>query len=152
MIYRQQYIRFFHRQEISNVRELPRVGFMHISKDQERKIQTMQRFISQNTTERDYVFFLSDMPMMYMLVARKNPSRFDLPFIAHTKEKRLEILNSFIMHPPKYIIEDVQAWKVDGVGNRQRLPEIDSFIKNTYKPCNYSGTVIFFCLKKQTRL
>lgn len=110
-----------------------RVGSLRISQQQKTYINTVQEFIKNNTVQNDKVFFLNDEPMMYLLVDRLNPVRYDLPYIANIKEKRLEILNSFYNNPPKYIFENTEVWKVDGVSNRVRLPEVICFINQRYK-------------------
>jgi hypothetical protein len=75
--------------------------------------------------------------MMYLLVNRSNPTRYDLPFIANTLEKRLEVLSSLERTRPKYIFENTLAWAVDGVDNRTRLPEVYAFIKQHYRVIGY---------------
>jgi hypothetical protein len=109
-----------------------RLGHISISNTQKNYIQSVQKFIRENTVSSDYVFFLTDEPMMYMFVDRLNPTRFDLPFVGNTMDKRLEILQSLKNKKPKYIIEDTKAWAVDGINNRQRLPEVSSYINSNY--------------------
>jgi hypothetical protein len=145
LIYRPQFPRFF---EITNAffqaKYSPRyVGFVSLSNSQKKSILTIQNFIEKNTSPGDTVFFFNNEPIMYMLVNRENPNRFDLPEVAITKDKRLEILNSLIKEKPKYIIDDTQAWSVDGVSNRQRLPEVIQFIERYYQKKKLDNFIIY---------
>ncbi|RJQ25590.1 hypothetical protein C4577_05500 [Candidatus Parcubacteria bacterium] len=123
-------------------------GPITISKDQKNYISSIQSFINLNSDKSDYVFFLTDEPMMYLLINRKNPTRYDLPYIANNKNKRFELLQDLIVKKPKYIIENEKDWAVDGIDNRTRLPEISKYINETYHFCNKINSAIIYCLKK----
>lgn len=125
------------------------VGPILISNTQKEKIKNMQNFISENTTREEKVFFVNDEPMMYLLVDRSNPTRFDLPYIANTKEKRMEILNDLIEKKPKYIFENIDAWAVDGISNIRRLPEIVEFLKKNYTKETLIGNAIVYSSKER---
>lgn len=122
-----------------------KVGHILISDNQKQYIKEMQTFIWKNTTSRDSVYFLTNEAMMYMLANRTNPSRYDLPFVAHTLEKRLEVLEDLKKNRPKYIFADKKAWSVDEVSNQQRLPEVMNYINSSYKPCKNIMSTQVYC-------
>lgn len=115
-----------------------RLGSVAVSYDQEVYFRLIQNYVERNTASNDYVYFLSNEPIMYLLVDRVNPSRYDLSYIAHTLEKRYELLNSLKLNSPKLIFYDTVSWPVDEVSNKKRLPEIIAFI-NTYYAKTYIG-------------
>lgn len=124
-----------------------RVGFLSISENQKRKIVFFQKYIAKNTMRSDYIFLFNDEPSIYMLVDRVNPTNYDLPFIANTKEKRLEMLVSLIKNKPKYVFMDNDVWAVDGISNIMRLPEVYSYIKKNYITVLVSENVEIMTLK-----
>ena len=123
-----------------------RIGNINVSDAQLTQIVKIQNFTSKNTKQSQPVFFYSDVPGMYMLVDRVNPTRYDLPFIASTKNKRYEMLQDFIDVKPAFIFEDTSRWAVDGVNNRQRLPEIALFINKNYKKIGTIDSTIIYQL------
>lgn len=136
------------RETAAREKPLNAVGPMIISVQQEAYIRNIVDFTNKNTTEDDFIFFLSNEPMMYLLTQRKNPSRYDLPYIPITIEKRYELLNSLEAKSPKYIFYDTQSWAVDEIGNKQRVPEVYEYItKNYNKKTIASGRIEVFQLK-----
>lgn len=124
---------------------IPRLGHVSVSPAQKSYILSVQKFVNENTSSSDYVLFLADEPMMYMFVDRLNPTRFDLPFVANTIDKRLEVLQDIRAKKPKYIFENTKAWAVDGINNRQRLPELSNYIDNNYfRKTTIAGSVIVY--------
>lgn len=119
------------------------VGNVTISSSQTKAILTLQNFIDKNTKLTDAVFFFNNEPMMYLLVNRDNPTRYDLPEVAITKEKRLEMLNDLIKNRTRYIIDDTQAWSVDNVSNRQRLPEVYEYMQKVYNKRRLDNFIIY---------
>lgn len=130
---------------IFHTSEIKRLGPMSISQVQQRYIQSMQLYFK-NSPATETVFIFTNEPMLYLLINKVNPTRYDLPFVAHTKQKRYELLEAMIKSPPTYIIEDKNSWAVDEVSNVQRLPEIVLFIKRNYTPFNYKHNTVVFRL------
>lgn len=120
------------------------IGNVFISSSQKKDIQTMQNFVWTNTKPTDTIFFLGNEPMMYLLVNRDNPSRFDLPEVANTLEKRLELLNALQKDKTEYIIYDTKSWDVDGVSNMQRLPEVMKYIRSSYEERTLGSYIIYY--------
>lgn len=123
------------------------VGNILISNNQKRSFQDLKEYVDKNINPNDEIFFFSNEPMMYLVVGRRNTNKYDLPEVASLKEKRLEILNSLIAKKPKYVIEDKNAWSVDGISNRRRLPEVYEYILKNYTKEDY-GQFIIYKLKK----
>ncbi len=119
------------------------VGNVTISSSQTKAILTLQNFIDENTKLTDTVFFFNNEPMMYLMVNRDNPTRYDLPEVAVTKEKRLEMLNDLIENRTRYIIDDTQAWSVDNVSNRRRLPEVYEYMQKEYNKRKLDNFIIY---------
>ncbi len=126
---------------------LDRVGLLNISSAQTRKIIFYQQFISSNTTNKDYIFLFNDTPSVYMLVDRVNPTKFDLPFIGNRLEKRMDILRDLTNNKPKYVFIDNDAWPVDGISNKVRLPEVYKFIQENYVLLEKNENVEIYKLK-----
>ncbi len=95
-------------------------------------VEHVKKLIESNSSPSDTIFVFDNEPMVYMFTSRMNPTRYDLPFLASSREKRLEILSSFISYPPTLIIKSHKAWDVDEVSNKVRLPEVWRFIENNY--------------------
>lgn len=128
----------------NNKTENPRIGRLNISQKQFAYINAINEFVSKNTSNKEAIFFLSDEPGMYMLVDRYNPTRYDLPFIANTKDKRYELLSDLQDNKPRYIFENKATWAVDGITNRKRLPEVSKFIDEKYiKVATIENTFIY---------
>lgn len=108
------------------------IGPLSISYEQEQQIFSLQKFVTNNVAKKDYVFFLSNTPAMYLFVDRKNPTRYDLPYLAVTKEKRYEMYSELVKKMPKYIFYDPNEWAIDGISTRDRLPEVSAFISEYY--------------------
>lgn len=128
---------------------IPFVGPIVLSRAQRENFSEVQRFIFNNTTQDDAVFFAANEPIMYMLVSRNNPTKYDYPYIAGAIEKRLEILSDLESNPPKYILYNTSAWDVDGVSNMQRMPEVWKYIKKQYKLKKLLGSVLVYQKKIQ---
>ncbi|MEN9407853.1 MAG: hypothetical protein RLZZ455_1069 [Candidatus Parcubacteria bacterium] len=128
---------------------IPFVGPIVLPSEQRNTISEVQHFIFNNTTQDDMVFFAANEPIMYMLVSRNNPTRYDYPYIAGTIEKRLEILSDLESNPPKYILYNMSAWDVDGVSNIKRMPEVWKHINTHYMIKKHLGSVLVYQRKIQ---
>ena len=109
------------------------VGNTKIPLFQETEIREMQLFVAENTTPKDAVFFLGNEPMMYLLTNRDNPTRYDIPVVANTRQKRLEVLDDIKRDRTKYIIYNKNSWPVDEVNNFVRIPELRDYLALNYK-------------------
>jgi len=119
------------------------IGNVFISKNQAEEIQFIQKFVNENTNKNDKLFFLSNNPGMYLLINRVSPTRFDLPEVANTKEKRLEIIKDLEKDKTKYIIEYTKAYDVDDISNRVRLPEVMDYIMLNYDVSQIGQFIIY---------
>lgn len=79
------------------------------------------------------VYIFNNEPGLYFIIDKINPTRFDLPLLAGSIEKRYQLLNSIKKGDPEYILIDRMAWAVDGVSDQQRMPELHNLISNNYK-------------------
>lgn len=127
----------------SNINQ-SRIGHIHLSSNQISYINTIAKFIDKNTNKFDYIFFLSDEPMIYLLTNRVNPTRYDLPFIANTKEKRYELVSDLEKRKPKFIFHNSKTWAIDGIDNLTRIPEIKNILESEYaKDYIFDGVVVY---------
>ncbi len=121
----------------------PGVGNILISKEQEKNIKIIQNFIRENTSTQEKIYFLSNNPGLYFLVNRVSPSRFDLPGTANTRDRRVELVKDLENDKTKYIIEDTNAYLVDGISNRTRLPEVMDYIRLNYDVSRLGPYIIY---------
>lgn len=121
----------------------PNVGGIQIPQEQKNDIIQIQKFIWSNTASNDEIFFLSNNPGLYYLVDRISPTRFDLPEVANTKNKRLEIISDLEKDKTKYVIDYEKAYKVDGISNQVRLPEVIKYIEKNYSKSRLNNFVIY---------
>ena len=129
--------------------EVDRIGSTAITESQAKYLKLVKDYIALHTISNDYIFFLSNEPLLYMLTDRVNPTRYDLPYIAHTREKRYEMLSDLRKKSPKLIFYDNASWPVDEISNIRRLPEVISFIESHYyKKYIGNGRVVVYTLKK----
>lgn len=119
------------------------VGDVRLSDKQKEEIITIQDFVWRNTRRGDKVFFLGNEPMMYLLVDRDNPTRYDLPEVANTKQKRLEVLNDIRKDRTKFIIYNRNSWAVDEIDNFRRIPELAEYMQENYHKSTYSSFDIY---------
>ena len=122
-------------------------SYLYVSLNQRQHIYRIQNIVNNKTTKDAYVFYLSDQPVMYLLTERLNPTRYDLPFVANTIEKRYEILSDLQKHKPDVILYDKQAWDVDEISNMRRLPEVMKFISENYIFTEYNDGIIVYTRK-----
>lgn len=106
--------------------------FGPLSASQNEYVANIQKLTSSLSLPSDPVFFFNNEPMMYVYTMKKNPTRYDLPFIASAEEKRLEIVNSLSVSPPSLVIVSHKTWDVDDINNIRRLPEVWEFIQKHY--------------------
>jgi hypothetical protein len=124
--------------------QIAKVGPVRISAQQEQYFTDVSDFINENVDRQQPIFFISNEPVFYLLADVTNQTRYDLPYIAITKAKRYEILASLRKEPPLYIFYNTKDWYVDGISNRQRMPEVASFIDDNYTVYkNNHGIVIY---------
>lgn len=135
---------------LSNIREMhtmntktERVMPLAISSTQARNILALQEYIDSHSKRTDTIFIFSSSPAFYFLFDRENPTKYDLPFLAYSQEKRREIVRSLRQNPPKFILEDSKAWAVDEVSDRQRLPEVISYILQHYNKSYFGDYAIY---------
>lgn len=112
--------------------KVARVAPLSITHKQSHDITILQQFISKTTKPEDTIFLLNNLPGIYFLVNRENATRYDFPLLAISKKNREELVESLKRNKPVYIIEDLTAWPVDEVTDRQRLPEVVTYINKTY--------------------
>lgn len=127
----------------SNKNKVAYVGPIVISNAQAKSFQKIQSFVWSHTKKEDSIFFLNNEPIMYLLVNRDNAATYDLPEVANTKEKRMAVLDDLITHKPKYIIYDLDAWSVDDVSNKTRLPEVTNYINAHYRKTTLDNFLIY---------
>jgi MFS family permease len=108
------------------------VGSIAIPKDQDMYFNELDRYFKKQN-KNSKIFILSNEPVLYFILKKDNPTRYDLPFIAMTKEKRYEIVSDLHASEPDFILYNTSDWPVDEVSNRRRLPEIVQFINQNYK-------------------
>lgn len=121
---------------------------LSISQTQAYDIIKLQDFINKNTQETDQIFIFNNLPALYFLLNRENATRYDLPLLANSQDKRFEIVSSLINNPPKFIIKNKKAWAVDEVNDEDRLPEIVDFIKQNYHQSNTIESFVIFSKNK----
>lgn len=127
MIYR--YTSYF---DFSGVNYVNRVGAITISKEQAKDIRLMQEYINRTTRKKDTIFLFNNMPGWYFLLDRENATKYDFPLLALLKRDRLELVAMLEKNNPVYIIEDLNAWPVDEVSDRQRMPEVLNYMNKNY--------------------
>lgn len=106
----------------------------------------LKKFVETTTNNNDTIFILSDEPGLYFCVDRSNATRYDLPFIANSKEKNVELLDDLAANNPVLIIENTKAWSVDDLDNRMRISGISLYINKNYSKCANIGSYQIYCL------
>lgn len=111
---------------------------------QQNYFHSVLSFVDMNIKPSDSVYVMSNEPALYMLMNKTNPTRYDLPYIVITKDKRYEVLAQLKKNPPDYIFENTKEWAVDGISNRKRMPEVSTFIDKNYREVkNSNGLTIY---------
>ncbi len=134
-IYRQDFLGGFQQRQFMNTSTY-RVAPLAISQKQSSDVTMLQAFMNNNTKPSDTMYVFNNIPALYFLLDRENATKYDLPLLAFSKEKRLEIVSSLEKNKPLYVIEDKNAWAVDEVSDIKRMPEVFSYIKKNYIKSN----------------
>lgn len=122
---------------------VPRIQPIAISENQAYDILALQDFFKRNTKPTDTIFVFNNIPALYFLLNRENSTWYDVPLLAISLKKRLELVSSLREHPPKFIIEDKKAWAVDGISDRQRLPEVINYIERNYDKIKLDNFILY---------
>ncbi len=109
-----------------------RVAPISITETQAHDIEILQRFIEKTSKPSDSIFLLNNLPGLYFLLDRENPTKYDFPLLAILKEDRVQLVTMLSQNKPIYIIEDLKAWQVDEVSDRTRLPEVVEYMNKNY--------------------
>jgi hypothetical protein len=147
LIYRPTYFGIF---RINNffAKDYKNVNLVGVaSVDNASQLKELKKFIDSQTVKNTQVFFLKDEPGLYAILDRSNPTRYDLPFIADSLPKRYELVNQIRSSNIKYIIDDTLAWDVDGISNRQRIPELQRLLEDRFYKCDIIGKINIYCKK-----
>ena len=129
-IYRFSNFHIFAPQTVNNV---PRVEPLPISSTQADDIIKLQKYANNNSKKTDSIFILNNLPGLYFLLDRVNSTSFDFTLLSITKDDRLKLIRQLQLNPPIFIIEDTTAWAVDGVTDKQRIPEVFDYVLKNYK-------------------
>ncbi len=106
---------------------------IYISKTQAKDIKDLQNFVKKETKIHAPIYVLNNEPGLYFLLNRKDSTKYDLPLLAGTLEKRLDTIDQLKKNPPFFIIEDKNAWGVDDIPDIKRQPEVFKYVKTNYK-------------------
>lgn len=106
---------------------------LKISHSDARDINQLKEYLDINTKGLDSIYVLNNTPALYFLLNRRNATKFDLPLLAGTIDKRMEVVNELKNNKPGYIIEDEKAWSVDGIKDSERMPEVFSYVHSNYR-------------------
>lgn len=147
LIYRPTYFGIF---RINNIlaKDYENVNLVGVAPvDNASQLKELKKFIDKQTVKDTQIFLLKDEPGLYAILDRSNPTRYDLPFIADSLPKRYELINQIKFSNIKYIIDDTLAWDVDGISNRQRIPELQRLLENSFYKCDIIGKINIYCKK-----
>ena len=111
------------------------------------EIALLQKHFALNVGKEQQIYVLNNAPALYFLLDRKNATKFDLPLLAGTLEKRLETVEVLKAKTP-LVIEYVNAWAVDGVSDRSRQPEVFQFVDMNYIVKNRVGPFTLYVFKQ----
>lgn len=98
------------------------------------EMSAVTTIIRHSTDKSDYIYAFTSDPMYYYLTDRKNPSRFYINWYNDPQPYTDETLRNLKRLKPKIIIYHEKTWMdaPDNVSMEQRLPEINSWIKQNY--------------------
>lgn len=96
-------------------------------------ISSLKEYLDTNSKKIESIYVLNNVPALYFLLERANATKFDLPLLAGTVDKRMQVVNELINNKPSYIIEDEKAWSVDGIGDSKRMPEVFGYVHSNYQ-------------------
>lgn len=121
-----------------------RVSPLGISKKQADEIKSLQEFFAKETKQGDTIFVLNNEPAIYFLVDREDPTAYGLPFLAYSKSMREDIVSALSKRKTQFVVEDSQAWAVDGISDSQRLPEVVSYVNKSYREYKMLGHYVVY--------
>lgn len=102
----------------------------------------MKDYIISKTNNDDYIFAFTADPVYYYLTDRRNPSRFSITWFADPQPYTNELLCDLKARKPKLIIYTEQTWMdaPDGIAIKDRVPEVDVWIRENYPQEKHIGT------------
>lgn len=123
--------------------KVERVYPFYTTEEQAYQIFTLQNYFSE---AKEQIYILSNSPALYFLISQSNSTKYDLPLLAGSIEKRYDLVSQLKENPPSYIIEDTKAWAVDGVDDAVRMPEVFEFVEQNYKEHDYVANYKIYVL------
>ena len=95
------------------------------------------KYIRENTSDSDYIFSYPWYPELYFLANRKNATSVDTPYAFFRSEDQAKMVAELTKNKPKIVIYNGDM--NFGSLSTGALPEVDSYLKNNFKPVKNFG-------------
>lgn len=102
-------------------------------------------YIIQNSRNDEHIFAFTSNPIYYYLTNRKNPTRFYISWYADPQPYTDELLRDLKQNKPRFVIYKEATWMdaPDEISMEDRIPEVNTWIKNNYpKQVKIGNTII----------
>lgn len=121
--------------------EITRGGIFYCN-DQYDNINKIGYFLRLYTKENDYVYFFPNEATYYFLFNKREPTRYNVSYLAATFEQRRELLNDLEKNKPEYVIYSLDTWRIDNIPENIQEPEVLEYLRQKYKTFQNLGNIL----------
>jgi hypothetical protein len=112
------------------------------------QVIAVSRWVRDNSAPTDPVFIFPAGAAYYYLTEREQPTRFELAHHMVTQAHRDEALADLKAHPPRWVLNDASAWRIDNVPDEMIFGrEMWGWLNSHYVPIGNIGAVTFLAPK-----
>jgi hypothetical protein len=125
-----------------SIPRLERAGGIFFEGDLAASILKIGNFLEVNTRPGEYVYFYPNEAAYYFLFNRNNPTRYAISYFAATSRHRRELVADLERHKPRFVVESLTTWRIDGIPAEVQVPEVDAYIRHAYKTYLDLGEIV----------
>jgi len=117
-------------------------GKIFYAANQYKDINKIGYFLDLYTKENDYVYFFPNEATYYFLFNRREPTRYNVSYLAATFQQRQELLNDLDKNKPEYVVYSLDTWRVDNISENIQEPEVVKYLRQKYNTFKNMGNIL----------
>ena len=117
-------------------------GGIYYTHDQADAIRKIGNFLADHTSRSDYVYFFPNEAAFYFLFDRKEPTKYNVSYLAATYEQRQDLINDLEDKKPQYVVYSLDTWRVDNIAEDVQEPEVVQYLTRHYKLHQNLGNIL----------
>ncbi len=112
--------------------DIPRARGVFLPRKEADEFGDVVLYITGHTRPDDPILVFPNEAAYYYYADRPNATRFSLAYLAVTHDDRLSMIKDLEKKRPPYIIYSMGTWRVDGIDEREQVPELVEYIVKFY--------------------